>query len=272
MIAKLARVEWLKTKHRFAFWIASLSFVALVLIGLGADYYRNSRATTYNYQPVWPSAMGSAEGFGLLIMMVLIVLLTASEKTWRTERQNVIDGLSRTHYFLGKLLLVVACTIAFWISVALLATVFEWLNRGLVTTVIETPFIGRTHMLQFLSVLLYLFFIGSVAFLFGTISSSSGAALALAFLSLMLQPPIMLLMAREGGGLHEATAYLPMQVLQSLGSANAWDAERLAEINSRMRGSGLPLMLGAGAAAAMTALYSMLACLLALWSIRRRDL
>jgi len=270
MIAKLARVEWLKTRHRFGFWVSLLAFVALVLIALGADYYIASTRDNYQYHPVWGSVLSSLEGFGFLIIIVIVVLLTASEKTWRTERQNVIDGLSRTQYFTGKLLLVVGCTVALWIAAALFGVIFEMLNRTLATT--ELPFIDGLTSARLAAMLLYLFGLGALGLMFGSLASSSGSALALAFVFVMLQAPIMLIMAQQGGAWQEATAYLPMSALNSLTSSAAWDAEMFATFNEQMRQGKGPLGLRAGPAALLSALYAGIMCGVAYWSIRTRDL
>ena len=270
--AKLARVEWLKQKNRFAFWISLLSFASLLLIGLGASFYNYRRlGESYVYRSMWPTVVDGAQSFGLLIMVVLMVLLTASEKTWRTERQNVIDGLSRTQYFAAKVILLAGCTLLMWATIVTLGAVFEVLNRSLVDGV-DTAFLTGDNVRQLAVVLLYLFFAGTIALMFGTVASSSGAALALAFLFLMLQAPLIMIMARQGGVWHELSAWMPMNVLQSLTSEVAWNAEEYARQNAQMRERGFPLMLSGGAAALAAAGYSALLCAASFWSIRTRDL
>ena len=267
-IATLIGIEWLKTRQRVAFWAASLSFFTLILIGLGSSYYFASRAGRAIGDPLWEGLTGSAS-IGLLVVLVAIVLLTASERTWRTERQNVIDGLSRTQYFVGKLMLVIGFVLLLWLGGILLTAIFELLNRSLPGAV-EHPFITRADAVGLGTLFLYLLLAGTIGLFFGTVSATSGAGLALAFLFLMLQAPIMFLMARQGGLWQEVTAYLPMQVLQNL--LEPLSAADHAARDAMLRQNGIPLSLTARTNLLVALLYGLLFCAGAWYSIRRRDL
>ena len=50
---------------------------------------------------------------GFIFSSVLVILLVAAEFGWRTARQNVIDGLSKTQWFSAKLLLLPFLTALF---------------------------------------------------------------------------------------------------------------------------------------------------------------
>ena len=273
-IGKLTAIEWLKARKRFGFWIGILFFIAMLAIGFGIEFYlhvKNPAQRTGAAQ--WSDAAEGGSSFGMLIVLVVVVLLTASEKTWRTERQNVIDGLSRTQYFAAKLLLVFMITTLIWTISALYGGVFSVLERGLV----DTPageFMSRLDMTQMGGLLLYLLLVGCIGLFFGTVASSSGAALALAFVLLLVQPMIMLLMASRGSFWQDATAYMPMQVMGSLVSREAHDAAALAERIERTRLSGMsvPLSLPATRAAIVASVYIALLSAGAWLSIRRRDL
>src|SRR5687768_646525 len=133
IVLKLLTIEWLKARKRFAFWIGVFFFIAVMTIQFGADYYihtKNPAQRTGN--AVWGSAVEGAASLGFLVVIALVVLLTASEKTWRTERQNVIDGLSRTQYFAGKMLLVFLVAFILWLISVMYGGVFTILERALV--------------------------------------------------------------------------------------------------------------------------------------------
>jgi hypothetical protein len=49
--------------------------------------------------------LGTAAGLGSLFTGVLMILLFAPEFSWRTARQNVIDGLSKERFYAGKVIL-----------------------------------------------------------------------------------------------------------------------------------------------------------------------
>ena len=50
---------------------------------------------------------------GFIFAAVLVILLVAAEFGWRTARQNVIDGLSKTQWFAAKVLLLPLLTALF---------------------------------------------------------------------------------------------------------------------------------------------------------------
>lgn len=271
-MATLATVEWLKTRRRIAFWMGLLFFFGIMLIGPVFEWFLY-RETPERYQgnPVWPGVASSLQTFGLLVMLVMVTLLTASEKTWRTERQNVIDGLSRTQYFLGKLMLVAAVALVLWIGTVLIGALFEMMFRQIGTPK-EPAFISGLFARLLVSGFVFLLYCGVIALFFGSVASSSGAALALAFLFLLVQPAIASELAERGGLWAELTAYLPMQVLGALGSLTTHDPEQLTAFLDRASQRGVPLMLGAPMATAVALASSALFAAGAWWSIRSRDL
>jgi ABC-2 type transport system permease protein len=268
MIGTLAGIEWLKTRRRLAFWAATLSYFAMLIIGFGAAHYFASTAKHAQSGTLWPQLAGLA-GFGMLVVLVTIVLLTAAERTWRTERQNVIDGLSRTEYFFSKLALVIGFALLLWVGSILITLVFELLNRTLpdppTVALIESTDAGMLGHL-----LVYLLCVGTLALFFGTVSASSGSGLALAFLFLFAQAPIMFIMARQGGLWQEMTAYLPMTVLENLMGNDS--GERTPEMMERMRQMGMPLSLSDTANTVVAVIYAGLFCAGSWFSLRRRDL
>jgi ABC-2 type transport system permease protein len=271
IVTKLVAVEWLKTSRRFGFWMGMLFFVGLLAVGFGADYYNHvTNAARRTGAAQWGNAVDASTSIGFLVLLALIVLLSASEKTWRTERQNVIDGLSRSQYFAGKAILVVMLSALVWLIALTFGGVFTVLERGLVDSPTR-EFIDRIDLRMLAGLLLYLTVVGCIALFFGTVASSSGAALALAILFLMIQPMIMMVMARSGGAWLEATAYLPMQVLSSLTSRTTHDPELFARMQERMP-EGMPRTLMAGRATIVAAIYAALFALGAWLSIRTRDL
>jgi len=268
--ATILTVEWFKTRRRLAFWAAMLAFFAMLFIGFGASYYFATRSGRASNGTTWDTLVSAGSGFGLLILLVAIILLTGAERGWRTERQNIIDGLSRTQYFTGKLLLVIGLALLMWLGGILLATIFEMLNRALPGALAQ-PFITRTDLLLLGGLLLYFLVVGTIALLFGTVSASSGSGLALAFLFLFAQTPIMFIMAQQGGVWQSITPYLPTQVLSSLVTAAAYDDNFKSAMES-MRLQKAPLRLSASTAAPVAILYAAICSAGAWYSIRKRDL
>jgi ABC-2 type transport system permease protein len=279
IVTKLARIELIKTRKRFGVWMALLFFFGFFAINLVGGYLHHVRRGVAGtpLPQSWPSLIGLAGSLGMLVILVMVVLLTASEKSWRTERQNVIDGLSRTQFFAAKMLTMFALVVILAAGFLLLAGTFGALER--MGEVSELPIIRTLDMKMIGGLILSLTFVGAMALFFATVASSSGAGLALAFLFMFSQAPIGMLLVREGGALAAIAAFLPMQVLQALTSAMTYDPEVFAQVVARMeemaanrgsRSDPRPLALTETVVAAVLQIAAFLAG--AWFAIRRRDL
>jgi ABC-type transport system involved in multi-copper enzyme maturation permease subunit len=270
--ARLLGIEWLKMRRRPGFWLGLLFFFGLMTLGFVLSYRQHAAEPAIrNVERVWMNGVSGIESIGMLVMLVTIILLTASEKTWRTERQNVIDGLSRSQYFTAKLLLVIGIALLMWFGTAAISATFAVLERRLVDSS-AVPFVDSLSLRLLAGALLFLVGIGALALFFGTVSSSSGAALALAVLLLIAEQPISFLLAREGGLLQQITAYLPHNVLSGLVSRTTWDADAYARATTAAMENRMPLTLSGAKAAAVAAVYTALFGAGAWLSVRTRDL
>jgi ABC-2 type transport system permease protein len=278
-VAKLASIELLKTRKRFAFWMALLFFFGFFIIALGGGLYEHIRtgAAGTPLPRSWQGIINLASSLGMLVILVTVVLLTASEKTWRTQRQNVIDGLSRTQFFTAKVITMAAVVGLLWIGVLSLTAGFGIVER--IGETAELPLVRSIDGQLMGGLLLSLVLAGAMALFFGIVGSSSGAGLALAFLFLFSQTPIAMLLVREGGIWEAMAAFLPLQVLQALTSSTTWDAESLANTLERLRqmeeaGSSFSVPRPLGAAETLSAAVAYIAAFLggAWLVIRRRDL
>jgi ABC-type transport system involved in multi-copper enzyme maturation permease subunit len=116
---------------------------------------------------MWTTYISS---FLLVVPCLVVVMHTCSEYTYRTHRQNVIDGLSRTRYISAKLLVVTV--------ISLFTTVLVFLTALLLGLVREEPltFTGVEHVGYFLvQSMMYV----SVAFLFALLFKKSALAIGL---------------------------------------------------------------------------------------------
>lgn len=114
---RLVRIEFLKLKSNRAMWVLlGLYFLAIasVAIGSGAflDYltskgvdYRGINPSIfpiYDWEDIFHNLAYLASFFSVLPAFLLIISVS-NEFTYKTHRQNIIDGLSRTEFFLSKL-------------------------------------------------------------------------------------------------------------------------------------------------------------------------
>jgi ABC-2 type transport system permease protein len=114
----LIKIEWLKIKKYPAFWWM-LGIVALTYPGLnGMFYYAYKEATSgkeminnaaklllgnpFSFPETWHSVAYFSSIF-VLLPSILVIMLVTNEYTYKTHRQNVIDGWSRVQFITSKL-------------------------------------------------------------------------------------------------------------------------------------------------------------------------
>lgn len=114
----LLKIEWLKIKKYPAFWWM-LAIVGLTYPGVnGMTYYGYLKATTgkeitnnlakmflgnpFAFPETWHS-VAYFSSFFILLPSILVIMLVTNEYTFRTHRQNIIDGWSRAQFITSKL-------------------------------------------------------------------------------------------------------------------------------------------------------------------------
>lgn len=117
-MTELIKIEWLKIKKYPAFWWM-LGIVALTYPGINAmTYYGYLKATTgkeitnniakmflgnpFAFPETWHS-VAYFSSFFILLPSILVIMLVTNEYTFKTHRQNVIDGWSRKQFITSKL-------------------------------------------------------------------------------------------------------------------------------------------------------------------------
>lgn len=115
MIRAAIRNELLKTVHRLAFWVGFIFYAGVTLIEYANQYLRarNDAGYTFALPAAWEDILADDPEVIFVFGSMLLILLVANEFTWRTARQNVIDGLSKEQFFAGKLFLVPLLTVLF---------------------------------------------------------------------------------------------------------------------------------------------------------------
>ncbi|WEK37737.1 MAG: ABC transporter permease [Candidatus Pseudobacter hemicellulosilyticus] len=111
---QLLKIEWLKLRHYRTFWIlGSLYLVSLVAINyIGFSIEQRTIAkeqmlkamvgTSFGYPNVWQT-VGWLSSFLVFIPALLIITLVANEFSYKTHRQNIIDGWSRMEFVSVKI-------------------------------------------------------------------------------------------------------------------------------------------------------------------------
>lgn len=115
----LVKIEWLKIKKYPAFWWM-LGIVALTYPGVNAMFYygyveatkgkemtsniaRMLLGNPFAFPEAWHSVAYFSSVF-VLLPSILVIMLVTNEYTYRTHRQNIIDGWSRGQFITSKML------------------------------------------------------------------------------------------------------------------------------------------------------------------------
>ena len=119
---KLLRIEWIKNAGNPVFWvIIGLYAISVVAELFGAEAFinkvtsdvsRNSpipipNMSIYVFPSVWHNLTYLA-GFLKPLLAFVVILFITNEFTYRTLRQHIINGLSRSEVFLTKLIFISA--------------------------------------------------------------------------------------------------------------------------------------------------------------------
>ncbi|GAB3536575.1 hypothetical protein GCM10027443_27250 [Pontibacter brevis] len=254
----LLRIELHKILPYRTVWVILAIFATLLTLFL----YASSQVTVngqqlgdnmYRLPDFWLSLTYIASFFNLLFG-ILIIVLVSDEYTFRTLRQQVIDGLSRADLVLAKLYIILAFAAASTLFLLLLGLYFGLLystDRSL------SAIFGQIHALSY-------YFVQSVgymtlAMLFAFFIRKSGLAIvAFIVYTIILEPLIHFRLPDS------TDKYLPMKVLGSL--------------TPRPLQGGLDQMttptelLSPAAASLVAILYIALFCLLSYYILKFRDL
>ena len=117
---RLLQIEWLKLKYNRAFWIlVGMYVMAVTLIcssgmfllewlkSQGADFegVDPTILPIYDFPDVWHNVTYVATFFKIFLAFIIIISIS-NESTYRTMRQNIIDGLSKREFLISKILLI----------------------------------------------------------------------------------------------------------------------------------------------------------------------
>ena len=174
----LLRNEWFKARKRIAFWIALGFYAFFTLMNHGQPFLE--RSDGFRLPDIWADVFGDESTMVVIFAALTLVLLSATEFGWRTARQNVIDGLSKSQWFWGKALLLPVVGLAF---------IGVHLSIPTLLALIRTDFAAAEGPLVPLSVLqaagglgLAFLSVAALAFLLSLVIRKTGAALAVWFL------------------------------------------------------------------------------------------
>jgi ABC-2 type transport system permease protein len=182
------RVEWIKLRSYRTFWILSIMYLISIFGGNYLGYwiqeetYREEQVKgmldmmesvrPYEFPKVWHTTAW-ASSWLLFIPGLLMIIFMSNEYTYKTHRQNIIDGWSRDQFISTKIGLAVIAAIISTVMVALTALYFGLINREPFNT--ENFSYIFYFFIQALSYIL-------VAFLIALLVKRAGLAIGIFFL------------------------------------------------------------------------------------------
>ncbi|NLU92821.1 ABC transporter permease [Chitinophaga sp. Ak27] len=171
--------EWLKVKNYRTFW--AMLLLALIIIPAGnfmvADKFTENLqqlsklvGNPFSFPDVWLT-MASINSYISALFGLLLIILVTNEYTYRTNRQNIIDGWERKHFVYAKL---------FWlVLLALLTLIVATISAILVGVIYgnkPVSFEGYEYMLYYFLQLIVML---TIALLIGVLVKRAGLAIVL---------------------------------------------------------------------------------------------
>jgi hypothetical protein len=186
------RVEWLKLKYYRTFWIL-LAVIAVCIPAFNYviyDFTDNSfpkingqslLGNPFSFPNVWSTVPYNA---GILIFMpaILIITLFTNEYSYRTHRQNIIDGWSRSRFIYIKLTEVFLLTLFVTVIVVLTCLYFGFITRKPVQ-----PKAGWSQLRFILYFFVEMLDYSLIAVLFAMLIRRAGLAMGIFFLYMIIE-------------------------------------------------------------------------------------
>ena len=262
---------WSYMAFRVIILLHFILFFLVVLVTSRLDITIPGFSTDYLYQfpNIWEFFPWVASWFNLLLA-ILIIVMTGNEYTFRTFRQHVIDGLSRSDLLTGKGFLIIAIAVYSMLMVLLFSLLFGFIFTKDLTAAL---FVKKTYILlvYFVQAVAYM----STGFLLAILFRNTALAIVLFILLRLIIEPVFRLFFPPGARLYfpmKAISNLtPMPEFLSISSGNQADPGNADALNLREMGilaEDLPVYLNLILALGYTTLFIGLAWLL----LRRRNL
>lgn len=166
-----------------------------------------NRVPLYHFPDVWMNLIWVG-GLLKVVLAIMVVISVTNEFTYRTIRQNIIDGLSRLEFLLSKILTNVLLSL---MSVAMIFVI------GLFTGMIYSPSVEAdkifTDLEFFPAYFMEIFFFLSYALMLGMLIQRSGLTIILLLLSQMIEA---IIKANIDDYVPWLIPYFPMQSIWNL--------------------------------------------------------
>jgi hypothetical protein len=206
---RIIYTEWLKVRHYRIFWaLVAMAFIVIPAgnfmmadrFSNGLEQVRKMLGNPFSFPDVWLS-MASLNSYISVLPGLLLIILVTNEYTYRTNRQNVIDGWERRQFVYAKLFWLCALSV----STLLIATLSAAL-AGMIYGTTSFSLEGYRYMLYYflqLNVML------TIALVIGVLVKRAGLGIVLFMgYNMMLDQMLSFLLKRNVG---RVGGLLPLQ-------------------------------------------------------------
>ncbi len=126
---RLLHIEWIKLWHNrwsklllfgYLFLLTSIALIAAIRFDIGPVKFHLADQGIFNFPYIWHFNTFIA-AWMKLFLAIIIVSMTANEYSYKTIKQNLIDGLSHADFLKTKVLMVLALALASTFLIALMS-------------------------------------------------------------------------------------------------------------------------------------------------------
>lgn len=210
------KIEWMKLKSYRTFWILFILYILsifainYIILLIMRSIYEEEQAKgianmllgdpPYSFPAVWQS-VAHVSSYLLIIPGLLMIISVTNEYSYKTHRQNVIDGWGRTQFISTKIVCAVILAFISTVVVFLAGLVFGLMDGSASISFDNFSYIGYS----FLQAVSYIM----VAVLIATLVKRGALAIGVYFLyALILEEVIVKLLNRYA---NDAGRYLPLE-------------------------------------------------------------
>lgn len=221
-MSSLLRTEWLKLKKYPAFWwmtaIVALSYPGMNWLIYTQVYKNQIKNKTmgpilkmlpnpFTFPDVWHSVAFISSWF-IFIASIVVIMFITNEYTFKTHRQNIIDGWSRKQFLSAKILDVMMVSILITIIYAIVALIIGSVNKGdsEVNVWENTKYIWLFFMQTFSQL--------SIAFLVAFIVRKAFVALGIFLFYFIMVEPLIVGIARDRW--NDIGRFMPLEISDRL--------------------------------------------------------
>ena len=222
----LIKIEWLKIKKYPAFWWM-LGIVALTYPGVnmmfhgiydsmtsksqkGGDMFKMLLGNPFAFPEAWHTVAYFSSWF-LVVPAILVIMIISNEFTYKTNRQNIIDGWTRNEFILSKLFDVLIVAVVVTLAYTIIAVSFGFAYS---TDLEKMRWIEEWRYIPLF--LLQTFAQLSIAFLLGFLFKRSFIALGVFLFYFMILEPIGVGVIQKFSSFPSLASYLPLEISDKL--------------------------------------------------------